>query len=121
MSKKILVIDDDVDLNYSVTELLKDLGYAVDSITDPRGIGQALGNGGYETVLLDLKMPSVSGTDFIPVIKEKLPRTRLVVMSGRPSIPEFLAQKGLSRYVDGILDKPFGVSDLLQQIELPVE
>ena len=120
VKKQILVIDDDVDLNFSLTEFLRDVGYLVESVTDPTKVENVINTGGYDVILLDLKMPNISGTEFIKLIKEKMPASKLIVMSGRPFIKEFLARLGLDSYVDGILDKPFGVDGLLEKIETTV-
>ena len=117
VNRQVLVIDDDVDLNYSLSEFLRDEGYIVDSVTDPTQVEKFLNENAYNIILLDLKMPNISGVDLIKVIKEKLPQSRLIIMSGRPFVKELLIKLGLFDYVDDILDKPFGVETLLEKLK----
>ena len=112
----ILVIDDDEDLNEAISDFLRDVGYTVYSITNPLKVMPALKKYSYKIVLLDLKMPRISGVELISKIKEKQPETKIFVMSGQPYIENFLVQHNLFPLVDDILNKPFGGEDLLKKI-----
>jgi CheY-like chemotaxis protein len=68
--RKILLVDDEPDIIYSIKRLLEDNGFVVDSYTDPT---LALSNFKprlYDLLLLDIKMPEMSGLDLYQKMKE---------------------------------------------------
>jgi two-component system response regulator ChvI len=68
--RKILLVDDEPDIIYSIKRLLEDNEFVVDSYTDPT---LALSNFKprlYDLLLLDIKMPKMSGLDLYQKMKE---------------------------------------------------
>src|SRR5918996_2005473 len=69
-NRKILLVDDEPDIIYSIKRLLEDNEFVVDSYADPT---LALSNFRprlYDLLLLDIKMPKMSGLDLYQKIKE---------------------------------------------------
>jgi len=63
MSKRILVIDDDLAIRKSCKLALEDIGYKVDTAeSGEAGISMASGTE-YDLILLDLKMPGINGVE----------------------------------------------------------
>ena len=63
MSKRILVIDDDLAIRKSCKLALEDVGYKVDTAeSGEAGISMASGTE-YDLILLDLKMPGINGVE----------------------------------------------------------
>ena len=68
--RKILLVDDEPDIIYSIKRLLEDNEFVVDTYTDPT---LALSNFKprlYDLLLLDIKMPKMSGLDLYQKMKE---------------------------------------------------
>ena len=59
--KRILIIDDDVDINNLFKLYLEDYGYIIDAFTDPIDALYSFKKNTYDLVLLDLKMPKMNG------------------------------------------------------------
>ena len=59
--KRILIIDDDVDINNLFKLYLEDYGYIIDVFTDPIDALYSFKKNTYDLVLLDLKMPKMNG------------------------------------------------------------
>jgi DNA-binding response OmpR family regulator len=59
--KRILIIDDEVDINNLFKLYLEDYGYIVDAFTDPIDALYSFKKNTYDLVLLDLKMPKMNG------------------------------------------------------------
>jgi DNA-binding response OmpR family regulator len=72
MNKKVLLVDDERDLNLTLKLNLEENGFKVDSFTDPLS---ALENfkeeaGMYELLILDMKMPQMNGFELYRQIKK---------------------------------------------------
>ena len=59
--KRILIIDDDIDINNLFKLFLEYDGYNVDAFTDPIDALYSFRKNAYDLVLLDLKMPKMNG------------------------------------------------------------
>ena len=72
MNKRVLLVDDEPDLNLTIKIVLEDNGFKVDSFTDPLS---ALENykeeaGMYDLLILDMKMPQMDGFELYRQIKK---------------------------------------------------
>ena len=73
MNKRVLLVDDEPDLNLTLKMILEQNGFKVDSFTDPL---VALENfreeaaGMYELLILDMKMPNMNGFELYRQIKK---------------------------------------------------
>ncbi len=69
MSKKILVVNDETDINTTVRQVLEDKGFKVDSYEDPRLALENFKPQYYDLVIIDSKMPQMSGFVFYRGVK----------------------------------------------------
>jgi DNA-binding response OmpR family regulator len=72
MNKRVLLVDDEPDLNLTIKIILEENGFKVDSFTDPLS---ALENfkeeaGSHDLVILDIKMPNMNGFELYRQIKK---------------------------------------------------
>jgi DNA-binding response OmpR family regulator len=73
MNKRVLLVDDESDINLTLKMVLEENGFKVDSFTDPL---LALENfkgesaGMYELLILDMKMPGINGFELYRQIKK---------------------------------------------------
>jgi CheY-like chemotaxis protein len=67
-NKKILLVEDETELRELYTMLLVDEGYQVDSRADGKQGLEALEQGGYDLVLLDIMLPFVDGLEILEAI-----------------------------------------------------
>ena len=117
MSKKILIVDDDVDLSTQMAEVLRDEGHQVDvkllTLENLPSFNPRL----YDVFILDFKMPDVSGVDVLKSIKEKALKTKIFFITGKPAIEKLLKDENLSSLVAEIISKPFSIENLLHKID----
>ena len=82
-SHPILLIDDDQDLQRSLTATLRNEGIThIISCCDSRDVEPLLSKHEFEAVLLDLNMPHVSGREILPLITQRHPDLPVIVITG---------------------------------------
>ncbi len=117
MPKKILIIDDDIELCQELAEILRDKGYTVDDTSDT-GQGEVfIKENNYDVFLFDYKMRGLNGIDLLKKAKEKNAKSTVFIISGRPFIEKLLEEENVSHLVSGVINKPFDIEALLQKIK----
>ena len=84
MKPKILVVEDEPDLNKLYQELLLGEGYDVQSATDGKQALDILEQGGFDLVLLDIMLPSLDGLQILERLKDTppaKPNKRIVLLT----------------------------------------
>ncbi|MBF0572030.1 MAG: response regulator transcription factor [Candidatus Omnitrophica bacterium] len=116
MFKRILIIDDDIELSAELSEILRDQGHAVDAILFKRETLHEFDPVKYDVIILDFKMPDLTGMDILNAIPLSGSRPKVFLISGKPFVEKFLESGGLLNKVTEIIPKPFSISDLLLKI-----
>ncbi len=121
----ILIIDDDKELVEEITEILSFEGYEIlSAYTGDTGL-LLFESCKPRLVLLDMKLPGISGIELISIFKSLQPQTPIIMISGRPifsplckqdKIEHSLEEKRL-QLVDQFINKPFAVEFLISSIE----
>lgn len=113
--KNILIVDDEEDLCWLLTNALQSKGYKV-SVAHSiiKGI-DCLKKKIPHLVLLDLKLPDGDGMDMLPEIKAAAPQAVVVIISAYGS-EEKRAEAKNQEGVHGFIDKPFTEKKILETI-----
>ena len=119
MEKKthILVVDDEQYVTKLVERTLEDAGFAVTVATDGNSALAMLAEKEPDLVLLDIRMPDMSGWAVLIALKtnRKLEKVPVVIMTASPPTQEDEEIRALR--ADGLLNKPFSVEELLKQVK----
>jgi CheY-like chemotaxis protein len=83
---KVLIVDDNKDFTDSLEALLKENGYDVASVQDPKAAIEEFRKKIYQAVLLDLKMPGMSGEELLKEFKHIDSDASVIIMTAYPSI-----------------------------------
>ncbi len=72
MNKRVLILDDEPDVNLAIKMVLEDNGFKVDSFTDPFLALESFRKqaGMYDLLMLDIKMPDMNGFELYKQIKK---------------------------------------------------
>ena len=108
----VLVVDDEADLLEIVSDRLEGAGYRVLTARDGLEAIERVRAVRPACVVLDLKMPRLSGFDALPAIRREAPETHIIVLTGSPNRP--LAEACRARGADDFLLKPFDAAELLR-------
>jgi CheY-like chemotaxis protein len=112
MAHRILLIDDEQDVLAATSEYLREVGYEVDCAQEREEAEALLEHLTYSIVITDLglsKFKGLQGLDIASQIKQNLPKTRTIVMSGHCE-PE--VQNEASGKIDAFLAKPVSLPEL---------
>lgn len=81
-SARILIMDDDPDINQFLTAFLGREGCQCSSLTDPSKIEPWLALNECDMVILDISMPKADGLSLLSVIRAKHPNLPIVIFTG---------------------------------------
>ncbi|MFZ3156300.1 MAG: sigma-54 dependent transcriptional regulator [Smithella sp.] len=82
---KILVVDDDQGMREFMEIMLVQEGYDVTSIGEPVKAIELCRKNAFDLIITDLKMPKISGLDFLKVIKDQRPDAIVILITGYAS------------------------------------
>ncbi|MEW6040505.1 MAG: response regulator, partial [Elusimicrobiota bacterium] len=116
---KILVIDDEEGIRDLLTYELTQRGYIVSVAEDSRSGIEKIKKEKFELVILDIKMPGLSGIETIEQIKELNPEIEMIMLTGYATIETAIEcmKKGAYNYIT----KPFNVDELSILVQRALE
>ena len=115
---RLLIVDDDSDTILALRISLADYGFLVDAFTNPEEALQRFKSNAesYCLVLLDIKMPALSGIQLAKKVKESNPNVKVLLLTGL-EIRDMEFSKGFpSTLVDDFVQKPIRIRDLANKI-----
>ncbi len=114
---RVLLVDDDPDMRGLLVLMLAEDGRfaVVGHASDGAEAVRLAVSEQPDVVVLDLQMPGMDGLTALPLLRERLPHARIVVMSAFPD-PLTLAD-AMRRGVDGYIDKSRTWCELVPTLE----
>ncbi len=122
MSKKhrILVVDDEESITFLLKTELDDLTeYETDTALNGADALNLLQSHVYDVVLLDVKMPRVSGIEVLRQVKELSPSTQVIMLTNIVDVKTAIETTKLGAY--DYVSKPYDVDHLLATIRRAIE
>ncbi len=113
--KKILLLEDDPTLNETVVEYFEDLGYLIDGIEDGLDALDKIYENSYDILLLDVKVPQMSGFDLLKELRNRDIATPAIFITSLNSIDDL--SEGYESGCDDYIRKPFALKELLVRVE----
>jgi DNA-binding NtrC family response regulator len=111
---RILIIDDEETVRSSLSIILKDEGFLVDSAENGFEAIKKTDEINYNVALIDICLPDMEGTTILTKMKASVPKVRKIILTGHPSVGN--AIDAVNRNADAYLLKPVNVDDLLNVI-----
>jgi DNA-binding response OmpR family regulator len=120
MTKKILIIDDEPDITYTIKNILEDNGFAADTFNDPiLGLNNYKVNF-YDLVILDIKMPKINGFELYIKIREQDPKSKICFLTAITTFNEDFRKTrlalGKTINEDYFIQKPIKIQDLVKKL-----
>ena len=113
---RILLAEDEKDLNEVIVKTLEKNGYSGDSCLDGREALYYLENTEYDAAILDIMMPGMSGIEVLKAIRSRGSTLPVLFLTARDSVSQRV--EGLDAGADDYLVKPFAFDELLARIRV---
>ena len=113
---KILVVEDEKDLNRVITKHLKKNNYSVDSCFDGEEALDYISYGEYDLIITDIMMPKIDGYGFIKQLRNDKNSTPVIMLTAKDSLDDKIL--GLDSGADDYIVKPFEFDELLARIRV---
>ena len=111
--QKILVVEDDFDIQELLHSFLQEAGYEVDVAKDGVEAIDIFSNSQFDLILLDIMLPKIDGFTLCELIRKQsqVPIIMLTALNGEEE-----QIKGLDLQVDDYITKPFSMPVLIRKI-----
>lgn len=113
---KILVVEDERDLNRIITKHLKKNNYSVDSCFDGQEALDFISYSEYDLIITDIMMPNVDGYEFIDKLRANKNDTPVIMLTAIDTLEDKIM--GLDSGADDYIVKPFEFDELLARIRV---
>jgi two-component system response regulator YesN len=116
---RILAVDDEPAVAFSLRHVFSDPGYEVLSVGDGYAALEKLGEPTehYDAIIVDQKMPNLTGLELVGEIRQRHIPGKIIVLSAQ--LTEELREAYRRMDVDAILLKPFDVDELRSAVATP--
>lgn len=111
---KLLLVEDNVQLNKALSTLLKRNSYLVDSASDGEEALLCLKEYQYDVIILDIMLPKIDGLEVLRRARRDNIQTPIILLTARSTIEDKII--GLDLGADDYLPKPFSTDELLARI-----
>lgn len=111
---KLLLVEDNIQLNKALSTLLKRNSYLVDSAFDGEEALIYLKDYQYDIVVLDIMLPKINGLEVLKRARENNIHTPIIMLTAKSTLEDKIT--GLDLGADDYLAKPFSTEELLARI-----
>ena len=122
MTKRILLIDDEPDITFTIKDILEDNGFQIDSFNDPILALNSYKSNFYDLVILDIKMPKMDGFELYIKIREKDPKVKICFLTAiamfTEEIKKSLLALGKTIDKDYFIQKTIKIEVIIKKITL---
>ena len=108
--KRLLVIDDEENMRHMLSKVLGKTGYIVETAANGHEGLKMIQNTDFDFILCDIKMPNMSGMDFLKAARDKIRTTTVIMMSAYGTIDTAIQAMKLGAY--DYISKPFKTDEV---------
>ncbi len=113
---RLLVVEDERDMNRIIVKELESEGYCVDSCYDGESAYDYLCMAEYDGVILDIMVPKMDGFTILKKVRSKGIMTPILFLSAKSDVDDIV--RGLDLGADDYMVKPFEFKELLARVRM---
>ena len=110
----LLIVDDEIGIGRTVTELLSSLGFHADLEISGRKALQKIINGEYTFLITDINMPELNGIELIKKAREEKPDISIIAMTGFDK--DYTYMDVINAGANDFISKPFKIDEIEAKI-----
>jgi DNA-binding response OmpR family regulator len=114
MHMKILLVEDEVDIQRFLKQSLAEAAYEVDAAGDAATAMRLAAGNAHDILIVDLGLPDQEGIDLILSLRSVGVNAPVLILSARRSVDDRV--RGLEQGGDDYLTKPFALAELLARV-----
>ena len=108
--KRLLIIDDEENMRHMLSKVLTKAGYTIETASNGHEGLRMTDRNAYDFILCDIKMPNMSGMDFLKAARDKIKSTTVIMMSAYGTIDTAIEAMKLGAY--DYISKPFKTDEV---------
>ncbi|MFM0596463.1 MULTISPECIES: response regulator [Paraburkholderia] len=112
---KLLLVEDNIELSHWIVNLLRAQNFVVDCVADGEGADVVLTTQRYDVVLLDMRLPRMSGKDVLARLRRRGDNVPVLMLTAHGSIDDKV--DCFSAGADDYVVKPFDARELVARIK----
>lgn len=112
---KLLLLEDDVNLNDTINEFLEENGFEVQSVYDGEEANEKIYESRYDLFLLDVNVPGINGFELLKNLRQNGDKTPAIYLTSLNSVDDLSI--GYESGCDDYIRKPFALQELLLRIQ----
>ena len=113
---RVLVVEDQPEMNALLVRQLNDAHYSVDGCLNGNDALDYLAGGAYDAVVLDVMLPGVDGLEVLRRRRAAGDKTPVLLLTARDGVEDRV--RGLDSGADDYLVKPFALAELLARLRV---
>ena len=113
---KVLVVEDDRTVGQYLRRGLEEAQYHADVVTDGYDALRIASGGQYDVVVLDLRLPGMSGLEVLRTVRDRGIATPILILTAQDEVGQKV--EALRAGADDYVTKPFSLEEVLARVEL---
>ena len=111
---QILILDDEPIVCKRLKPAFEKMGYEVETFTKSMEAMERVQGKEFDIVITDLKMEGLDGMQFLTAVKEKSPKTEVIVITGFATMET--AKESFQKGIFDFVAKPFKISEIKEVV-----
>lgn len=114
--RRVLVVDDEPLIRWSITETLSGLGLDVEQAADAASAVRHIVAGalGFDVILLDLRLPDMRDLSLLGTVRQVQPQAAVILMTAFDS--DEIVERAMALGAETVLHKPFALGTLVDAV-----
>lgn len=112
---KLLLLEDDLTLNETITDFLEDANFLVESVYSGEDAQTSIYERSFDLLLLDVNVPTLSGFEVLAQARQDGKQTPAIFLTSLNGMDD--VEKGFDVGCDDYIRKPFALKELLLRVQ----